>query len=74
MLEKVYMIETLFCCVLTLLCICPVGCFSLEKFSWDSQQDRDRATSGSNKIKFQSGQSYSLWGKSGIIKFEFKPI
>ena len=48
-----------FCYPLTLLSFCPVGCLSLEKLSWDSQQGRDRATSGSNKIKFQSGQSYS---------------
>ena len=29
------------------------------QFCWDSQQGRDIATSGCNKIKFQSGQSYS---------------
>ena len=40
-------------------CLCPVGCLSSEKFSWDSQHGRDRATSGSNKIKFQSDQPYS---------------
>ena len=57
--NKIGLIETLFCCFLTLLCLCPVGCLSLEKFSWDSQQGRDRATSGSNKIKFQSDQYYS---------------
>ena len=42
--------------------------------NWDSQQGRDRETSGRKKKRFQLGQSYSiLWGKSGIIKFEFKP-
>ena len=40
------------------LCLCPVGCLSLEKFSWESQQGRDRAMSGCNK-NFQSGQSCS---------------
>ena len=35
------LIEILFCCVLTLLSLCPVGCLSLEKFSWHSQQGRD---------------------------------
>ena len=40
-----------FCCVLTLLCLCPVGCLSLEKLNWDSQQSRDLATSLCNKKK-----------------------
>ena len=52
------LIEILFCCILMLLCFCPVGCLSLEKLSWDSQQGRDGATSGSNKLQFQSGQSF----------------
>ena len=26
-----------FCCVLTLLCLCPVGCLSLAFLNWDSQ-------------------------------------
>ena len=51
--------EKNFFCVLTLLFLCPVGCLSLEKFGWNSKQGRDRETSGSNKIRFQSGQSYS---------------
>jgi hypothetical protein len=40
-----------------------VGCLSLEKLNWDSQQGRDLATSGRNKKKIQSGQSYSyiMW-------------
>ena len=42
-----------------LLSLCPVGCLSLEKLNWDSQQGRDLATSGRNKQKFQLGQSYS---------------
>ena len=41
------------------LCLCPVGCLSLAFLNWDSQQGRDIATSGHNKIKIQSGQSYS---------------
>ena len=36
-------------CTLTLLSLCPVGCLSLEKLNWDSQQGRDLATSGYNK-------------------------
>ena len=48
-----------FWCVLTLLWLCPVGCLSLEKLNWDSQQGRDLTRSGHNKQKFQLGQSYS---------------
>ena len=47
-----------FCCILTLLCLCPVGCFSSKNIHWDSQQDWDFATSGPHK-KIQSDQSYS---------------
>ena len=36
-----------FCCVLTLLCLFPVGCLSF--LNWDSQQGRDRATLRPNK-------------------------
>jgi hypothetical protein len=45
--------------ILALLCLCPVGCLSLEKLNCDSQQGRDLATSGCNKRKFQLGQTYS---------------
>ena len=31
-------IEIFVCCVLMLLSLCPVGCLSLEKLNWDSQQ------------------------------------
>ena len=31
------------CWVLILLCLCPVGCLSLEKLNWDSQQGSDLA-------------------------------
>ena len=60
---------------MTLLCLCPVGCLSLEKkLNWDSQQSRDRATSGCNKKNFNlSNLILIFWGKSGIIKLEFKP-
>ena len=34
-----------FCSVLTLLCLCPVGCFTSEKLNCDSQQGIDKATS-----------------------------
>ena len=37
--------------ILILLCLCPVSCLSLEKFSWDSQQGRQ---SQSNVRKQQS--------------------
>ena len=47
-----------FHCTLTLLTLYPVGCLSLEKLNWDSQQGRDLATSGCNK-KNQLSQSYS---------------
>ena len=57
--NKIGSIEIFVCCVLTLLSLCPVGCLSLEKLNWDSQQVRDLATSGRNKQKFQLGQSYS---------------
>ena len=42
---------TFFCCVLMLLCLCPVGCISLEKLNWVSEQGRDLARSGHNKKK-----------------------
>jgi hypothetical protein len=46
----------------------------LEKLNWDSQQGRDLATSGRNKKNFiWADLIFILWGKSGIIKFEFKP-
>ena len=51
-----------------------VGCLSLEKLDWDSQQGRDLATSGDYK-KISIGPILILsilWGKSGVIKFEFK--
>ena len=48
--NKIGLIEIRFCCVLTLLCVFSVGCLSLEKFSWDSQQGRDWATSGHNSF------------------------
>jgi hypothetical protein len=42
--------------------------------NWDSQQDRDLATSGRNKKNFNwANLILMLWGKSGVIKFEFKP-
>ena len=40
------------CCILTLLCLCPVGCFSLVQLNWESQQGRDIATSGRNNLFF----------------------
>ena len=46
------------CCVLTFLCLCPVGYLSLAFLNWNSQQGRGRATSGGNK-KNQSVKSYS---------------
>ena len=61
----------LLCCALSILsyfaltisnsshCGSPVGCLSLEKCSCLSQEVRDRATSGSNKIRHQPDQSYS---------------
>ena len=42
-----------FCCPLTLLKLCPVGCLSLAFQNWDSQQGRDLATSGRNRQKFE---------------------
>ena len=57
--NKIGWIEIFVCCVLTLLTLCPVGCLRLEKLNWDSQQGRHLATSGCNKKKFQSCQSYS---------------
>ena len=55
---------------------CPVGCLSLVKLNWDSQQGRDLATSGCNKQKFQLGQSYSyimrkVWYHQIWIQFCF---
>ena len=38
-----------FCCTLTLLSLCPVGCLSSAFLNGDSQQGRDLATSGLNK-------------------------
>ena len=46
----------------------------MKLLNWDSQQGRDRATSGSNNKKFNwANIILILWGKSGIVKFEFKP-
>ena len=46
----------------------------LSQLNWDSQQDRDRATSGCNKKKElnQTNLILILWGRYCIIKFEFK--
>ena len=49
--NKVGQIENLFCCVLTLICLCPVSCLSLGKLHLDSQQGTDLATLGRNKKK-----------------------
>ena len=38
--NKIGPIEIFVCCFLTLLCLCPVGCLSLSKLNWDSQQGR----------------------------------
>ena len=57
--NKIGPIEIFVCYVMTLLQIWPIGCLSFEKLNGDSQQGRDLATSGGNKIKFQLGQSYS---------------
>ena len=46
---RIRLAQLIFCCALTLLCLCPVGCLSFEKLNWDSQQGRDIATSGRNK-------------------------
>ena len=44
-----------------------------NSFVWDSQQGRDFAKSGHNKKNCNGANFISiLWGKSGIIKFEFK--
>ena len=45
--------------------------FIVSQFSWDSQQARERATSGRNK-KILNESILFLWWKSDIIKFEFK--
>ena len=45
----------------------------LAFLNWDSQQGRDFAMPGSNKKNFNwANIILMLWGKSGIIKFEFK--
>ena len=57
--NKIGPIEISFCCPLTLLSLCSVGCLSLAFLNWDSQRGRDLAMSGGNKQKFQLCQSYS---------------
>ena len=47
---------------------------SLAFLNWDSQQGRDLSMAGRKKRGFnQANLILILWGKSGIIKFEFKP-
>ena len=54
--------------------VCTFG-WTQWKLNWDSQQGRDLATSGHNTKKFNwANLILMLWGKSGIIKFEFKTI
>ena len=49
-----------------LLSICPVGCLSLVFLNYDSQQDRDRATSGCNK-KNLIGPILFLYDKESLV-------
>ena len=55
-----------FCCVLTLLYLCPVACLSFEKLNWDSQQGRDLATSGGNK-KISIGPILFLYYEESLV-------
>ena len=59
---RIRLAQLKFCCsVLTLLSLCPFGCFSLEQLNWDSQQGRDRATSGCNNNKISIGPILFLY-------------
>ena len=49
-----------------LLCLCPVGCLSLEKLNWDSQQGRDRPMSGRNK-KNSIGSILFLYYEKSLV-------
>ena len=52
-----------FCRFLTLLSCCPVGSLSLAFLNWDSQQGRDRATSGRNNFfySYPKGKVWCHW-------------
>ena len=62
----------LFCCFLTLLILCPVGCLSkTEQANWAENQQSQEAT----KTNFNSANLILMSiRKSGIIKFEFQKL
>ena len=58
------MIKILFCCLLMLLCLCPVACLSLEKLNWDSQKGRGSVRT---QTKISIGPIFFLYYEESLV-------